>query len=598
MKGEETPKYVGYIKPNTDYHHGQLKPVLGASLIQVVSANRQFPEKADNTSTTYKHAPDLVYFNGKFYIQYLCTPKDEHIGPGISILASSEDGEKWDDFQVSFPEYRIPCCELEDYKKIHHSFDGNSYAHMHQRMSFYRSQNGVMLLLGFYGFSPEFWMTGWDNYGIGRVVRQLHEDGTLGDIYFIRPNYQAGWKDELLNYPLFTSAPDIRFIDACNELLNNSIVVQQWAEENGDIDPIIKIKHKSCSEKYEAFCTYPIDNDTFIGLWKKSYVTRSNDAGQTFGDIVFEPSLVMSGQKIWGEKVSEKEFVLAYVPNLESVRRWPLAVVFSQDGINFDNMRMLHGEVSPMRYKGIWKDFGPQYMRGISWYNKKDEDAPDRAYWYLTYSVNKEDIWFAKIPVQALLTERDTESGFETITHVYNPIDSSVKIGAKEIAVKDKALCDYCKTITYTGNVKSFHCRININKLTQESIYLELTDDKYQPAARIIFDNSEVVSSQTTAVVGFGQLDYGHELELLIQTDCKNYINEITVSDTVTGECFVRKERFYTAVDALAYLIIRTGPDRKYPNRDTDPEAVNDINIFNSNKDIKAFFKDISWERT
>ena len=47
------------------------------------------------------------------------------------------------------------------------------------------------------------------------------------------------------------------------------------------------------------------------------------------------------------------------------------------------------------RFKGRWKDFGPQYNRGIEEGNGL---PPDGALWD-AYSVNKEDIWIARVPV-------------------------------------------------------------------------------------------------------------------------------------------------------------------------------------------------------
>ena len=37
----------------------------------------------------------------------------------------------------------------------------------------------------------------------------------------------------------------------------------------------------------------------------------------------------------------------------------------SDDGVTFDNMLCVHGEVPPRRFNGKYKDFGPQYNRCI-----------------------------------------------------------------------------------------------------------------------------------------------------------------------------------------------------------------------------------------
>ena len=198
-KENDVPSYIGKVHPNCDYHHGQIPPAKGVKCYQVTRANRNYAELADGTTSTYKHGADLAYFHGRFYIQYLCNPVDEHEQRGYSVLASADESLHFDKFQISFPEYKIPKCSITDYKGETHVFMGETYGFMHQRMGFYRSSSDRMLVLGFYGWSPQKWMTNWDNYGIGRVVRELYPDGTLGEIYFIRPNWQAGWSLELLN---------------------------------------------------------------------------------------------------------------------------------------------------------------------------------------------------------------------------------------------------------------------------------------------------------------------------------------------------------------------------------------------------------------
>ena len=87
---ERLPRYTGGVLANPDYHHGEIPPARGVKCVQAVRANRN-KEEADGTGTTYKHAPDLAYFHGRFYIQYLCNAVDEHEPGGFSVLASSED---------------------------------------------------------------------------------------------------------------------------------------------------------------------------------------------------------------------------------------------------------------------------------------------------------------------------------------------------------------------------------------------------------------------------------------------------------------------------------------------------------------------------
>jgi hypothetical protein len=67
----------------------------------------------------------------------------------------------------------------------------------------------------------------------------------------------------------------------------------------------------------------------------------------------------------------------------------------SDDGHTFDDLLCLHGEVTPIRYQGIHKPVGPQYFRGIA---EGNGDPPGSEMW-ITYSMNKEDIWVTRVRV-------------------------------------------------------------------------------------------------------------------------------------------------------------------------------------------------------
>ena len=74
------------------------------------------------------------------------------------------------------------------------------------------------------------------------------------------------------------------------------------------------------------------------------------------------------------------------------------------DGILFDNMLCVQGEVPPRRFAGHDKDFGSQYNRVRRGRQRPDARAPTCG---STYSMNKEDIWVSRIPVPV----RETVTG-------------------------------------------------------------------------------------------------------------------------------------------------------------------------------------------
>jgi len=569
------PHYTGSIHPNCDYHHGQIFPARGVKCWQIARANRN-PELDDRTGTTYKHAPDLTFWRGRFYVQYLTNPQGEHSGPGLDILASSADGAHWEDFRVSFPYYPIPACSITDYKGEGHTFDGSTFAFIHHRMCFYQSSDGRLLLLSFYGWSPHPWICNWDNYGIGRVVREYYPDGSMGEIYFILPCWQGGWTRELLRYPLYKECPDKGFVAACDELLNDRLAVQQWAEENGDRDPRITIKHPK-GGKNEAFCSYHLSDTTVIGMWKHAKCARSEDGGESWSPVERCPSLVMSGQKVWAQRTSDGRFAMVYDPTLETQHRYPLCVTTSEDGLAFDAMRLVHGEVPPMRYEGFWKDMGPQYMRGIC---EGMETPPDGALW-ITYSVNKEDIWIARIPVPVLGEERgDLEEDFSSPGalegwNLYSPAWARAELKDNALRLSDGEPCDYCKAERILRPAEK--CRISLSLTPGQAdrgcLYIEVCSRVGQPAVRLIFRADGVLYARTVAELPVCSYQAGQEMDLSLDIDCEAMTYRISIG----GEPVSRRDgepwRFMAAVGEVSRLILRTGPVRHTPTLDDIPDG-------------------------
>src|SRR5215207_2975617 len=174
--GPEEPVRVLNAGIDLAVHDGRLRPAIGTENVQVFRANRTRPDMADGFGWTYNHAPMLAYWNGKFYLQYLSTPFGEHVPPGQTMIVSSVDGRAWEMPRQAFPIYLTrpgPISGTESGMVI-----------MHQRMGFYVSPSGRLLVLAFYGRAP----SPWGALGVGRVVREVNKDGSFGPIYFIRYN--------------------------------------------------------------------------------------------------------------------------------------------------------------------------------------------------------------------------------------------------------------------------------------------------------------------------------------------------------------------------------------------------------------------------
>lgn len=422
-----------------------------------------------------------------------------------------------------------------------------------------------MLLLGFYGWSPKPWITNWDNYGIGRVVRELYPDGSFGPVYFIRPCWQGGWSKEQLLYPVYTESQDADFIVCCEELLADRLAVQQWAEENGDRDELIRIKHDADGPANQAFCWYHMDEQTVIGLWKHSRCARSDDGGETWSPVTVSPTLVMSGQKVWAQRTADGRFAMFYDPTLESTHRWPLCVTTSEDGIAYRDMLMVHGEVPPMRFGGFWKDFGPQYMRGIA----EGIERPEDAVW-IAYTVNKEDVWVAKLPLP--ITGKETEQvlngGFEDFT-VYSPKWAPVEVTSlPSLRLRDFDPYDYAKAerVLYESARQELTFAVTPHQDRHGTLYCELKSLEGQTAVRIVFREDGMLCLRTTALVPIRPYRAGCKVEISLSVDCGSNSYKMRIDG---GE--EKRYLFMTAVDKVSRFVLRTGAQRRSPTREENP---------------------------
>jgi len=263
------------------------------------------------------------------------------------------------------------------------------YHFMHQRMGFYLAPNGRFLTMGFYG--PPY------GDGIGRVVRQIYPDDSLGPIYFIRVN--DNWTGQVL-YPPYKDSPDKGFVEACEAFLADPVRRIQWWEEDRfckDKDEFYRVPWiEQGDEKVpgKAFCFFTRHDGVIVGFFKDRWVTTSKDGGLSWTKPVRCDSLTYGGAKIWAQRLDNGDYALVYNPT-DSAARHPLCVATSQDGIHFDGLAVVHGEVPPKRFWGREKRPGPQYVRGIV---EGNGNPPGQDLW-VVYSVNKEDIWISRIPV-------------------------------------------------------------------------------------------------------------------------------------------------------------------------------------------------------
>ena len=225
--------------------------------------------------------------------------------------------------------------------------------------------------------------------------------------------------------------------------------MMQWVEESDRNDPLIPLK-----KEYKAFNYYHLPDGKVACLWKHALTSISNDEGKTWDTLVYRAKgFVNSNAKIWGQRLTDGSYATVYNP---SEFRWPLAISTSADGLNYTTLNLVHGEITPMRYGGNYKSYGPQYTRGIQ---EGNGTPPDRNLW-VSYSMNKEDMWVSRIPVPVKITPTSqANDSFEKCTNIseltnwniYSPLWAPVSLenvnGENWLTLSDKDPFDFAKVV-------------------------------------------------------------------------------------------------------------------------------------------------------
>ena len=553
--------YTGKTIATPARHDGGLSPVVGVHSIQTMRGE---------TGWLYNHQPMMAYWNGKFYMHYLTDPRSEHEPPGKTMMQTSVDGYTWTAPVELFPEYNVPDgmtkpawpgVVSKDLKAI-----------MHQRVGWYVSKQGKLIATGNYSYAVTAKDDPNDGNGIGRVVREIKADGSFGPIYFIY--YNHGFNEKNTDYPYYKKAKDKAFVKACDEILANPMYRMQWAEEADRGDELLPLK-----TPYKAFSGYTLPDGRKVGLWKHALTSMSYDGGNTWKEPVKRAhGFVNSNAKIWGQRLSDGTYATVYNP---AEYRWPLAISLSNDGLEYTTLNLVNGEVTPERHYGLYKSFGPQYIRGIL---EGNGTPPDNDLW-VTYSNNKEDMWVSRIPVPVLTaatTHANTDfSQYQTLAdmtdwNIYSPLWAPVALNGQWLTLSDKDPYDYAKVERVIPATKELKVAFDVKPMQNDhgQLNVEFLDDKGNMCARIVLDAT--ANMKVKGGARYGGMVKNYE-------PGKVYHVEAMLSvDGHTGTYFVNGKKaasrmFDTPVEHITRIVFRTGDLFDYPNIETPADQTEDM---------------------
>jgi hypothetical protein len=160
-----------------------------------------------------------------------------------------------------------------------------------------------------------------------------------------------------------------------------------------------------------------------------------------------------NGSKYWLQRMADHRYGLVLNPTNRN--RYPLAIMTSADSETFTDLLAIHGELPDQRFGGYLKNMGPQYVRGIEAGNPAGAGPDAASAFWLTYSVNKEDIWVARVPVPVTAIAAGPVSDDFNVTapgtlpagwNIYSPLWAPVRVVSvpptvpSEASAKDGAL--------------------------------------------------------------------------------------------------------------------------------------------------------------
>lgn len=560
----EPVKYIGQEQTDKRFYDGALRHAVGVHLHEALRANRTAPPEGGKVGWTYNHQPYLAYWNNQFHLQYLSNLKEEHGAPGRTLFMTSKDGRSWSRPQVVFPEYPLPEINRDG---VH--VPAGMPSVMHQRMGFYTAPDGRLLTLGFYSFCPTPRDAPNKGQGLGRVVREIYRNGKLGPIYFIRYNRHAGWNETNTRYPFYTRSKDKGFVQACDVLLKDKLVTLQWWEEDRATDGFYTIKLDGAEPKAFSFCHR--SDGVVLGVWKAQLAALSADEGKTWTKLVKCPTIMECNAKTWVQRTDDGRYALVYDHSATRRNRFPLVVMTSDDCYEFDNMLSLHGEVPPLRYQGIHKNLGPQYVRGIE---EGNGNPPGNHLWN-AYSMHKEDIWVSRtrLPVSGTV-DQSVQENFDAATNeadlefwnLYAPQWAPVSIVPdpangrnKCLELRDEEPYDYAlveRAFPESQRV-TVEFRLLVRQVGTARLDFEIQDRQGRRPLRLHFDSEWLAVDLGKQSVDPIRITTQRWLTIRLTLDCTAQKYDLTVN----GESR-REIPFAEKVQSVERMAFRTGPWR------------------------------------
>jgi hypothetical protein len=261
-----------------------------------------------------------------------------------------------------------------------------------------------------------------------------------------------------------------------------------------------------------------------------------------------------------------------YNHSLTRNNRFPLVVMTSDDCRDFNGMLCLHGEVPPMRFSGLYKNAGPQYVRGIEEGNGK----PPGPFLWNTYSMNKEDLWVARtrVPISGTVS-RHPQDDFESVNapeqldewNLYQPQWAPIRIASDPyqpanrcLELRDEDPYDYslaARAFPESAQVR-IAFRLLAAKVGHGLLEAEVQDRHGRRPLKVRLDEKWLAQDQMARWVNSIPIPEPGWVKLRLDIDCAAGTYDIALNGNLVG----RAVKFAEPVDSVERLVFRTGPYR------------------------------------
>jgi hypothetical protein len=249
-------------------------------------------------------------------------------------------------------------------------------------------------------------------------------------------------------------------------------------------------------------------------------------------------------------------------------------------------MLLINGEVPSRRYFGRAKDFGVQYVRGIS----EGNGAPPGQDLWVTYSGNKEDMWVSRVPLpirhEVTGPVHDTFDGLDAGGRVpewnlYRPRWADVRVEAfpsadnKCLRLEDRDPWDYAKAVRVFAESKSLRLEFSLwaGRADTGRLEIEVLDHRGRRPIRLsLAEDGRVRVATAEGIVDVGPYRASEWLRFSLVLDTTAAKFDLALN----GQKLLAAATFAEAAATVERFSLRTGAFRHEPTRQTDRYAVLD----------------------